>query len=44
MSNTYATIKIKPETREKIQSLGKYGDSYDTILNRLVARESASQA
>jgi hypothetical protein len=35
MSN-YVSLKIKPETREKLQSLGTYNDTVDSIINRLI--------
>ena len=30
------TIQIKKETREKIFNLGKKGESYDDIINRVM--------
>lgn len=30
------TITIRKETREKLKELGKKGETYDDILNRLI--------
>lgn len=30
------TIKIDPKTRKRLASLGKKGETYDQILNRLI--------
>lgn len=32
----FTTIKIKNETRDKLLTLGKMGDSYDAVINRLL--------
>lgn len=31
-----ATIKIHPETRDRLKGLGKKGETYDDIINRLI--------
>jgi len=33
----YTTIRISLETKAKIIALGKKGDSYETIIARLIA-------
>jgi len=35
----YATIKVKPETKERFTKLGSYNDTADDILSRLITRE-----
>jgi predicted CopG family antitoxin len=37
------TIQISMETREKLKSLGKKGESYDQIILRLYEREVQQQ-
>jgi hypothetical protein len=32
------TIKIKPQTRDTLKSVGKKGETYDEIINRLLDR------
>jgi hypothetical protein len=32
----YITIKIRRETAQKLQAMGRYGDTYDSIINRLI--------
>ncbi len=35
-----ATLKIHPETRDRLKDAGKKGETYDQIINRLLdARE-----
>lgn len=39
MSNTIlakTSIQIEEETRDKLKGIGKKGESYDTIINRLL--------
>ena len=31
-----ATIKIHPETRDRLKDAGKKGETYDDIINRLL--------
>ena len=31
-----ATIKIHPETRDRLKDAGKKGETYDQIINRLL--------
>lgn len=38
MSSEYTTIRVKPETKAKIATLGSYNDTMDGILNKLVER------
>jgi hypothetical protein len=38
MSTEYTTIRVKPETKAKIATLGGYNDTMDGILNKLVER------
>jgi len=40
------TIIVTKETREKLKALGKKGESYDQIINRLIAllQEQALEA
>jgi len=35
----YVNLKIQRPTRERIKKFGKYGDTYDIILNRLMDHE-----
>ena len=37
------TIKIKPGTIERLKALGKMGDSYDTVINRLLDEHDQAQ-
>ena len=37
------TIRLKKETVEKLKSLGKKGETYDDIVNRLVELWKKSQ-
>ena len=30
------TIKVRPETRERLKALGVKGETYDALLNRLL--------
>lgn len=30
------TIKVRPETRERLKALGTKGETYDALLNRLL--------
>jgi hypothetical protein len=32
------SIKIKPQTRDTLKSVGKKGETYDEIINRLLDR------
>ncbi len=36
---SYVNLKIKRPTRERLKEFGRYGDSYDDILNRLMNHE-----
>jgi hypothetical protein len=38
MSTEYTTIRVKPETKAKIATLGGYNDTMDGILNKLVEK------
>ncbi len=38
MNNELTSIKIKRETRDVLKSLGKKGETYDDIVNRLLDR------
>ena len=29
-------IKLKPETKEKLEALAEYGDTMDKVINRLI--------
>jgi hypothetical protein len=31
-----AVIKIHPETRERLKNVGKKGETYDKVINRLI--------
>jgi len=33
------TIQIKVETKKKLEQLGKKGDTYDQIINRLIDKK-----
>lgn len=35
----YVNLKIKRPTRERLKEFGRYKDSYDDILNRLMDHE-----
>lgn len=35
------TIKVRPETRERLKSLGVKGETYDALLNRLLDEAEA---
>ncbi len=35
-SGLITTIQVRPETRERLKELGKKGDTYDEIINRLI--------
>jgi hypothetical protein len=32
----YTSIRIKPETRDRLQKAGRKGETYDQIVNRLL--------
>lgn len=34
------TIQVKTETRDRLKSIGKKGESYDAIINRLLDTEA----
>jgi predicted CopG family antitoxin len=36
-----ATIKISFETRDALKTLGRKGESYDTVIRRLIEKEKA---
>lgn len=36
----FTTIQLKVETRDILKKLGSKGESYDTIINRLIDREA----
>jgi hypothetical protein len=36
MNKKTATIKIEPETRDRLKELGKKGETYDEIIMRLI--------
>lgn len=36
---SYVNLKIKRPTRERLKEFGRYKDSYDDILNRLMDHE-----
>ncbi len=38
MSGELTTIKIRKETRDVLKSVGKKGETYDEIINRLLDR------
>ena len=38
MSDELTTIKVKKETRDVLKSVGKKGETYDDIINRLLDR------
>jgi len=38
MSEEFTTIKIRKETRDVLKSVGKKGETYDGIINRLLDR------
>ncbi len=33
------TIQVDEETREKLRNLGKKGETYDHIINRLISKK-----
>jgi len=35
-SGLVTTIQVRPETRDRLKDLGKKGDTYDEIINRLI--------
>jgi len=35
-SGLITTIQVRPETRERLKDLGKKGETYDEIINRLI--------
>ena len=37
MAKKFTTIQMTPETREKLKSLGKKGDSYEDIILKLIS-------
>ncbi|MHB8118601.1 MAG: DUF7557 family protein [Methanothrix sp.] len=36
----FTTLQVKMETRDKLKSVGRKGESYDAIINRLLDKES----
>jgi hypothetical protein len=38
MSDELTSIKLKKETRDVLKSVGKKGETYDDIINRLLDR------
>jgi hypothetical protein len=38
MNEEFTTIKIRKDTRDTLKSIGKKGETYDDILNRLLDR------
>ena len=36
----HTCIQLKTETRDRLKSIGKKGESYDAIINRLLDQES----
>lgn len=39
MVETWHMIRIRETTAKKLQKLGKMGDSYDTVIKRLIKDE-----
>lgn len=37
----YTTLNLKPETKSKLENLGKVVDTYDSVIDRLI-RDAAS--
>lgn|GEM_PF-1300807 len=35
-SGLVTTIQVRPETRDRLKDLGKKGETYDEIINRLI--------
>ena len=33
---TVTTIKVRPETRDRLKAVGTKGETYDALLNRLL--------
>ena len=40
----FTTISLLPETREKLKLLGRKGETYDAIVNRLISDQVSLQA
>jgi hypothetical protein len=38
----FTTLQVKTETRDRLKSIGKKGESYDAIINRLIDREATA--
>ena len=38
----FTTIQVKMETQERLKSIGRKGESYDAIINRLLDREEGA--
>lgn len=38
MSEAFTCIKISRETRDALKSIGKKGETYDEVINRLLDR------
>ena len=36
-----AVIQLRTSTRERLKEIGKKGESYDTIINRILDKESS---
>lgn len=36
----FTNIQLKVETRDRLKSIGAKGESYDTIINRILDKES----
>lgn len=43
METEYSTMRVRTETYDRLKTFGKYGDSVDKILNRLMDTESKKQ-
>ena len=35
------TLQVRTETRDRLKSIGMKGESYDTIINRILDKESS---
>ena len=43
MSNEQATIRIRKDTHDKLTQLGKFGETYDDILSRVLLVRAVKQ-
>jgi len=41
--NNITTISIKRETRQKLQNLGKMGQSFDEVITELIEKSGGSR-